>query len=92
MLVAGVVGDDALEQTKGVRPFVPLGERLEIVSAIDVVDRVHAEETGDKLEAWPAVGFQRIFKGDWRGTAKGDALEAQLGAVGVASSTSRVCP
>ena len=84
VLVAGVVADDVLERTKGARPFVPLAERLEIVAAIDVVDRVHAEASTDKVDAWRAVGFHRVFKGDdWRGTEKGVALESRLGAHGV---------
>jgi glycerol-3-phosphate cytidylyltransferase len=84
VLVAGVVADEVLERTKGARPFVPLAERLEIVAAIDVVDRVHAEGSTDKVDAWRAVGFHRVFKGDdWRGTEKGVALESRLGAHGV---------
>ena len=84
VLVAGVVSDDVVERTKGVTPFVPLAERLEIVGAIDIVDQVYAEVTTDKLDSWNDLGFDRVFKGDdWRGTAKGDALEARLGAVGV---------
>ena len=84
VLVAGVVADEVLERTKGARPFVPLAERLEIVAAIDVVDRVHAERSTDKVDAWRAVGFHRVFKGDdWRGTEKGVALESRLGAHGV---------
>ena len=84
VLVAGVVADEVLERTKGARPFVPLAERLEIVAAIDVVDRVHAETSADKVDAWRAVGFHRVFKGDdWRGTAKGEALESRLAPVGV---------
>ena len=84
VLVAGVVADEVLERTKGARPLVPLAERLEIVAAIDVVDRVHAEASTDKVDAWRAVGFHRVFKGDdWRGTAKGDRLERDFAAVGV---------
>jgi glycerol-3-phosphate cytidylyltransferase len=84
VLVAGVVADEVCEQTKGVRPIVPLEERLEIVRSIGIVDAVHAETTADKLDAWTEVRFHRIFKGDdWRGTAKGRALEQRLGAVGV---------
>jgi glycerol-3-phosphate cytidylyltransferase len=84
VLVAGVVSDEMCELTKGVRPFVPLEERMEIVRSIHLVDEVHAETTPDKLDAWQDVQFHRIFKGDdWRGTAKGRALEERLGAVGV---------
>jgi len=84
VLVAGVVSDEMCELTKGVRPFVPLEERLEIVRSIGIVDQVHAEVTPDKMDAWLDVRFHRIFKGDdWRGTPKGVALETRLGAVGV---------
>ena len=84
VLVAGVVCDEVVTRTKGFRPFVPLAERLEIVGSIGVVDDVYAEVTGDKLDAWQDVRFDRIFKGDdWRGTAKGNALEERLGSVGV---------
>lgn len=84
VLVAGVVADDVVSRTKGFRPVVPLKERLEIVRAIDVVDRVYAERTTDKLDAWQDLHFDRIFKGDdWRGTERGRLLEQRLGAVGV---------
>lgn len=83
VLVAGVVSDEICERTKGVRPFVPLEHRLEIVRSIDVVDAVHAETTADKLDAWQEIRFHLIFKGDdWRGTQKGFALEARLATVG----------
>jgi len=84
VLVAGVVADEVLLQTKGRLPVVPLAERLEIVRNIRFVDRVHAEVVPEKLDTWRAVGFDVIFKGDdWRGTAKGDKLEADFRAVGV---------
>ena len=84
-LVAGVVSDEMLLLTKGRLPVVPLAERLEIVRALRFVDDVHAEVVPDKVDTWREVGFDVIFKGDdWRGTAKGDALEADFAAVGVA--------
>lgn len=84
VLVAGVVSDEVCETAKGVRPFVPLTERLEIVDAIGIVDAVYAETTVDKADAWREVGFHRLFKGDdWRGTAKGDALVSRMQGLGV---------
>jgi len=84
VLVAGVVADEICELTKGVRPLVPLEERLEIVRSVGIVDEVYAETTTDKRHAWQDVRFHRIFKGDdWRGTPKGRALEERLGALGV---------
>ena len=84
-LVAGVVADEVLLETKGRLPVVPLAERMEIVRGLRVVDDVHAEVVPDKLEAWRAVRFDVLFKGDdWRGTPKGDRLERDMATVGVA--------
>ncbi|GAB3772147.1 glycerol-3-phosphate cytidylyltransferase [Nocardioides ginsengisegetis] len=83
VLVAGVVSDEMCERAKGIRPFVPLEERLAIVDGLRIVDATYAETTPDKLDAWRQVGFHQLFKGDdWRGTAKGQALEERLATVG----------
>jgi glycerol-3-phosphate cytidylyltransferase len=83
VLVAGVVADEVCEEVKGVRPFVPLEERLAIVDAIGIVDATYAELSTDKLDAWREVGFHRIFKGDdWRDTPRGAALELRVAEVG----------
>lgn len=84
VLVAGVVSDEMCELAKGVRPFIPFRERIEIVRHVDVVDAVHPETVPGKITAWEEVGFHRIFKGDdWRGTPKGDQLEADMARCGV---------
>jgi glycerol-3-phosphate cytidylyltransferase len=83
-LVVGVVADEVLEITKGRRPVIPLAERMEIVGHLDLVDDVYVETQPDKLLTWEDVRFDVIFKGDdWRGTPKGDKLEADFTAVGV---------
>ena len=82
-LIAGVVHDDVLEVTKGRRPVIPIEERAAIVSHIDYVDEVHVETTPDKLETWKQKPFNVFFKGDdWKGTPKGDKLEAEMAEVG----------
>lgn len=84
VLVAGVVSDEMLEVTKGISPTVPLEERAEIVEAIGIVDSVYVERTPDKRDAAREVGFHKLFKGDdWKGTPKGDRLEAMMAEVGV---------
>ncbi|WP_369136684.1 adenylyltransferase/cytidyltransferase family protein [Modestobacter versicolor] len=84
LLVAGVVSDEVLLQTKGRLPVVPLAERMEIVRNLRFVAAVHAEVVPDKVDTWREVGFDVIFKGDdWRGTPKGDKLERDFAAVGV---------
>ena len=82
-LVVGVTTDEELLRVKGRRPLVPLAERMEMVAAFSMVDDVVADYHTDKRDAWNRVHFDVLFKGnDWQGTAKGDALEAQMAEVG----------
>ncbi|GAA1969069.1 adenylyltransferase/cytidyltransferase family protein [Nocardioides panacihumi] len=84
VLVAGVVSDEMCELGKGIRPTVPLEERVAIVDAIGIVDATYVEVTLDKRDSWRDVGFHRLFKGDdWKGMPKGDRLEKQMAEVGV---------
>lgn len=83
-LVAGVVSDEVLRETKGITPVVPEDERAAIVASIGCVDAVYIERSSDRVSTWEDVRFDVFFKGDdWRGTAKGLALEERLGAHGV---------
>lgn len=84
VLVAGVLSDEMCLRAKGQPPVIPAVERLEIVQHVDFVDEVHEEVVPRKLDTWQAVRFDRIFKGDdWRGTDKGQRLEADMTSVGV---------
>ncbi|MBC3761656.1 adenylyltransferase/cytidyltransferase family protein [Quadrisphaera oryzae] len=84
VLIVGAVTDDVVERTKGKRPVVPLTERMEILASIGIVDRVVADDCGsDKMPMWQRLHFDVLFKGDdWKGTSKGDQLEASMTAVG----------
>lgn len=83
-LIAGVVSDEKTLRTKGKSPVVPSSERLEVVEHIRFVDEAVVEDTPTKLDLWAEHPFDIIFKGDdWRGTAKGDALERDFASVGV---------
>ena len=83
-LIAGVVSDEVLIAHKGVRPVVPLRERLEIVRSVRFVDEALPATTNDKLAIWRELHFNVLFKGDdWRGTEKGNRLERDFAAVGV---------
>jgi glycerol-3-phosphate cytidylyltransferase len=84
VLIAGVVSDQRAMTVKGQEPIVPLAERLEIVRSIRYVDDVVVEDVSSKLEMWQRLHFDVIIKGDdWRGTAKGDALEREFAPLGV---------
>ncbi|MEO6310453.1 MAG: adenylyltransferase/cytidyltransferase family protein [Leifsonia sp.] len=83
-LIAGVVSDEMLEQTKGRGPVVPLAERLEIVRHISFVDKAVAERLPNKIDTWREFPFDAYFKGDdWKGTERGLKLERDFAAVGV---------
>jgi glycerol-3-phosphate cytidylyltransferase len=83
-LIAGVVSDERAIAAKGKEPVVPLAERLEIVRGIRYVDEAVVEDVDEKLEMWRRLQFDVIVKGDdWRGTPKGDKLEADFASVGV---------
>ena len=83
-LIAGVVTDEALYAAKHKYPIVPLDERMDVVRELTVVDDVVTDFSSNKLEVWDRVRFNVLFKGDdWRGTAKGLKLEADMATVGV---------
>ncbi len=83
-LIAGVVADDVLIKHKGVKPVVPLVERLEIVRNVRYVDAAHPALTNDKVAIWKDLRFNVMFKGDdWKGTEKGLQLERSFGELGV---------
>ena len=83
-LVVGVVTDEALQQAKGKLPVIPLDERVEVIRHLAMVDDVVVDFSPRKIEVWERVRFDVLFKGDdWRGTPKGDKLEADMASVGV---------
>ena len=82
-LIVGVATDESLERMKGRPPIVPQAERMALVSALRMVDAVVPDLDQDKRLAWERSPFDILFKGtDWKGTEKGDALEAQIMEVG----------
>jgi glycerol-3-phosphate cytidylyltransferase len=83
-LVVGVVADEALVEAKAKYPVVPLEERMEVVRHLAMVDQVVVDFSSNKLQVWERVRFNVLFKGDeWRGTDKGNKLEADMATVGV---------
>lgn len=81
-LIAGVVTDDVVLEAKSRRPIVPFAERIEIVRSVRYVDEAVADPHVDKFDSWRDIRYDVLFKGDdWRGTERGNALEARLGTV-----------
>jgi glycerol-3-phosphate cytidylyltransferase len=83
-LVVGVASDEYVLELKGREAVVPLVERLEIISALGIVDEVIIDHSEDKRLAHAERPFDVIFKGDdWKETAKGLRLETDMAALGV---------
>ncbi|MGH3623013.1 MAG: adenylyltransferase/cytidyltransferase family protein, partial [Sciscionella sp.] len=82
-LVAGVVTDEVVQLAKAHTPVIPFEERLEIVRSVRYVDEAVPDYYTDKFDMWQHLGFDILFKGDdWRGTERGERLEARLATVG----------
>ncbi len=83
-LVVGVASDEYVEILKGRQPVVPCDERIDIISALGIVDEVVIDRSEDKRMVWEQRPFDVIFKGDdWQGTPKGYRLERTMGEIGV---------
>jgi glycerol-3-phosphate cytidylyltransferase len=62
-LTVGVLTDELAEEICGTRPFVPLIERLEVVSHVRYVDQVVPLADPDPRAAWSSLAFQTAFAG-----------------------------
>lgn len=83
-LIVGVLTDEMAQRTKGIVPVIPFEERLALVEAVRYVDEAVPEDVPHKRQMWERLRFDVIIKGDdWKGTDKGDKLEADFAQVGV---------
>jgi glycerol-3-phosphate cytidylyltransferase len=83
-LVVGVFTDELAERLRGVRPVVPLIERMEIVGNVRHVDRVVPLEEAALRTAWESLGFDVVFTGPSRpGVPEPEAVERELAGTGV---------
>ncbi len=78
-LIVGVTTDELVQTRKNKTPIIPLHERMEIVRALDCVDKVVVQDSMDKLLAWKNQKFHKMFVGDdWKGTDVWKSLEIEL--------------
>ena len=84
LLIVGVTTDELCLQVKGDSPFIPFDERVEILEALKIVDKVVKQDTMDKVSAWHVNKFDRMFVGDdWKGSARWVELENAFVKLGV---------
>ena len=83
-LIVGVSTDELVESYKNKQPVIPFEQRLEIVEAINYVDRAVAQTDMDKTVAWRELKFDAVFHGDdWKGSALYGDIEEKLSKLGV---------
>lgn len=81
-LIVGINSDKLVENYKGKKVMIPQQERMQIVEALKVVDKVILCDSLDKMDIWKKCHFNKIFIGtDWKGSERWHQTELQLKAV-----------
>ena len=62
-LTVGVLTDELAEEITGVKPYVPLIERLELVRHVRYVDDAVALTDADPRALWTSLAFRTVFAG-----------------------------
>lgn len=82
-LIVGVTTDE-LVSYKHKKSVIPFDERIQIVQAIEYVDKAVPQTSMDKMFAWEQYHFDVMFVGDdWKGTDKWNKFEEEFKKVGV---------
>ena len=83
-LIVGITTDELCLDLKNKLPVIPFSERVAIVEALRIVDRVVPQTRIDEILDHQRYGFHKIFKGsDWKGSLKWNRLEGQFASLGV---------
>jgi glycerol-3-phosphate cytidylyltransferase len=83
-LIVGITTDELCFELKNKLPIIPFTERVAIVEALRIVDRVVPQASIDEIYDFKRYGFQKIFKGsDWQGSPKWNNLEVEFAQYGV---------
>jgi glycerol-3-phosphate cytidylyltransferase len=83
-LIVGITTDELCLDIKNKLPVIPFSERVAIVEALRIVDRVVPQTEIDEIQDHQRYGFHKIFKGsDWKGSLKWNRLENEFAGLGV---------
>ena len=78
-LIVGVSSDELVQTYKGITPFIPFEERVEIIRSCRYVDEVVMQGDRDKIAAFEKYRFNVMFVGDdWKGNSLFEEVEAHL--------------
>ena len=83
-LIVGVSTDEVVQSYKHKSPVIPFEQRIAIVESIKYVDRVVAQTTMNKMEAWQTLKFDVLFHGnDWQNSDMYNKIIKEFSEVGV---------
>ena len=83
-LIVGINSDELVESYKGKKVVMSQNERMQIVEALKVVDKVILCDTLDKMDIWNRCHFSRVFIGsDWKGSERWNQTEKELKKINV---------
>lgn len=83
-LIVGVNSDRLVEEYKGKKAVVPLGERMEIIRELRCVDEVIRIDSLNKEISWRQKHYNLLFIGDdWKGNPRWQQTEIQMAKYGV---------
>lgn len=83
-LIVGVSTDQLVMEYKKKKPIICFEERIEIVSAIKVVDQVVPQLSMNKLDAWKKYHFDALFHGsDWKNSDMYNKIIEEFEQIGV---------
>lgn len=83
-LIVGISTDELCNKLKNKLPIIPFAERVAIVEALKIVDRVVPQASIDEIQDFKRYGFHKIFKGsDWKDSEKWNNLEVEFVKFGV---------
>ncbi len=83
-LIVGVSTDQLVMEYKKKKPIICFEERIEIVSAIKVVDQVVPQLSMNKVDAWKKYHFDALFHGsDWKNSDMYNKIIEEFEQIGV---------
>lgn len=78
-LIVGVSSDELVFDYKQKKPIINHFERMQIVSSIEYVDAVVAQESMNKMDMWNKLKFDIVIVGDdWHRSDKWDNIESEF--------------
>lgn len=83
-LIVGISTDEVVENYKHKKPIIPFDERKAIIEELKCVDKVVAQTSMNKMDAWKELHFNVLFHGsDWKNSDMYNKIIAEFSKIDV---------